>query len=72
MAEMYPDDTLGIRVCYGAADGMVPSKGRLWLKGVLEDLGFLREEGAWTEVPEMGHDDVLFLEEAVGEILGRV
>ncbi|KAJ7859365.1 hypothetical protein B0H14DRAFT_3446743 [Mycena olivaceomarginata] len=26
----------------------------------------------WTEVPEAGHDDVLFLEEVVGGILGRV
>ncbi|KAJ7754204.1 hypothetical protein DFH07DRAFT_959901 [Mycena maculata] len=72
LVELHPDDALRIRVVYGAADGLVPARGRAWLKGVLEALGLVREEGAWTEVPGAGHDDVLFLEEVVGKILGRV
>ncbi|KAJ7689909.1 hypothetical protein B0H17DRAFT_1201939 [Mycena rosella] len=72
LAARYPDDALGVRVVYGAADGMVPAKGRAWLRGVLEGAGLLRGADAWREVPGAGHDDVLFLEEVVGAILGRV
>ncbi|KAJ6517101.1 hypothetical protein DFH09DRAFT_1430832 [Mycena vulgaris] len=74
MAELYPDDTLRLRVVYGKADGLVPAKGRAWLRGVLEDKGLLRagDEDAWKEVEGAGHDDVLFLEEVVAGILGRV
>ncbi|KAJ7848543.1 hypothetical protein B0H13DRAFT_2674987 [Mycena leptocephala] len=70
---------LQIRVVYGAADGLVPVRGRTWLKGVLEDAGLVKrgvqedeDADAWTEVPDAGHDDVLFLEEVVGGILRRV
>ncbi|KAJ6599699.1 hypothetical protein DFH09DRAFT_1503803 [Mycena vulgaris] len=74
MAELYPDDALRVRVVYGKADGLVPPKGRAWLRGVLEDKGLLRagDEDAWKEVEGAGHDDVLFLEEVVARILGRV
>ncbi|KAJ6509814.1 hypothetical protein DFH09DRAFT_1435305 [Mycena vulgaris] len=74
MAELYPDDALRVRVVYGKADGLVPPKGRAWLRGVLEDKGLLRagDEDAWKEVEGAGHDDVLFLEEVVAGILGRV
>ncbi|KAJ7093414.1 hypothetical protein B0H15DRAFT_947538 [Mycena belliarum] len=61
-------------VTYGAADGMVPAKGRAWLHAELEGVGLLRQgdDAAWTEVPEAGHDDVLFVDAVVGGILGRV
>ncbi|KAJ7107349.1 hypothetical protein C8R44DRAFT_804537 [Mycena epipterygia] len=90
LAALYPDDALRIHVVYGAADGMVPARGRAWLKGVLEGAGLIHMEGGgvgdaegaadapilgtgvWTEVPEAGHDDVLFLEEVVDAIFGRV
>ncbi|KAJ6509821.1 hypothetical protein DFH09DRAFT_1288643 [Mycena vulgaris] len=76
MAELYPDDALRVRVVYGKADGMVPPKGRAWLRGVLEDKGLLRvgngDGEAWKEVEGAGHDDVLFLEVVVRGILGRV
>ncbi|KAJ7106363.1 hypothetical protein C8R44DRAFT_806079 [Mycena epipterygia] len=89
LAALYPDDALRIHVMYGAADGMVPARGRVWLKGVLEGAGLIDVEGGgvgdegasdapilgtsvWTEVPEAGHDDVLFLEEVVDAIFGRV
>ncbi|KAJ7036344.1 hypothetical protein C8F04DRAFT_1257907 [Mycena alexandri] len=49
-----------------------PGAGRMWLKGVLETAGLLHGADAWKEVPDAGHDDVLFLEEVVGEIFGRV
>ncbi|KAJ7106372.1 hypothetical protein C8R44DRAFT_327930 [Mycena epipterygia] len=95
LAALYPDDALRIHVVYGAADGMVPARGRAWLKGVLEGVGLINTEdggfgdtegggvrdmegavdapmlgaGVWTEA---GHDDVLFLEEVVDAIFGRV
>ncbi|KAJ6529326.1 hypothetical protein B0H19DRAFT_1274361 [Mycena capillaripes] len=74
LAELHPHDALRIHVVYGAADGMVPVKGRTWLKSVLEDVGLIRsgDEAVWTEVPEAGHDDILFLEDVVGRILQRV
>ncbi|KAJ7859369.1 hypothetical protein B0H14DRAFT_632880 [Mycena olivaceomarginata] len=82
LGERYADDALRIHVVYGAADGLVPAKGRAWLREVLGSTGLILEsdppagtgDGAtrWTEVPEAGHDDVLFLEEVVGGILGRV
>ncbi|KAJ6599688.1 hypothetical protein DFH09DRAFT_625791 [Mycena vulgaris] len=77
LAELHPDDALRMRVVYGKADGMVPPKGRAWLRGVLEERGLLRagDEGdreAWKEVEGAGHDEVLFLDEVVGGILGRV
>ncbi|KAJ7908709.1 hypothetical protein B0H13DRAFT_2496376 [Mycena leptocephala] len=73
----YPSSSslgLQIRVVYGAADGLVPARGRTWLKSVLEDAGLIRCDGeeTWTEIPDAGHDDVLFLEEVVGGILRRV
>ncbi|KAJ7437951.1 hypothetical protein FB451DRAFT_1416530 [Mycena latifolia] len=54
---------LRIRIVYGATDGMVPAKRRAWLEGKLEALGLIRADDAdaWTEVPDAGHDDVLFL-----------
>jgi hypothetical protein len=72
MAERYANDALRIRVCYGAEDGMIPAKGRMWLKGTLEELGFLKEAGAWVEVEGAGHDDALFLQDVVAGILARV
>ncbi|KAJ7106369.1 hypothetical protein C8R44DRAFT_806091 [Mycena epipterygia] len=89
LAALYPDDALRIHVVYGAADGLVPARGRVWLKGVLDGVGLIDAEdggvedegaahapilgaGVWTEVPEAGHDDVLFLEEVVDAIFGRV
>jgi hypothetical protein len=78
LAGLYPSSSsslgLQIRVVYGAADGMVPVRGRVWLKGVLEAEGLIHSEDAdaWIEVPDAGHDDVLFLEEVVGGILRRV
>jgi hypothetical protein len=65
---------LQIRVVYGAADGLVPAQGQVWLKGVLEAAGLIqaKDADAWTEVPDAGHDDMLFLEEVVGGILRRV
>ncbi|KAJ7107395.1 hypothetical protein C8R44DRAFT_804571 [Mycena epipterygia] len=89
LAALYPDNALRIHVVYGAADGLVPARGRVWLKGVLEGAGLIDVEGGgvgdegasdapilgtglWTEVPEAGHDDVLFLEEVVDAIFGRV
>ncbi|KAJ7912063.1 hypothetical protein B0H13DRAFT_554913 [Mycena leptocephala] len=82
LAGRYPSSSslgLQIRVVYGAADGLVPVRGRVWLKGVLEDVGLMKREvqededaDAWTEIPDAGHDDVLFLEEVVGGILRRV
>ncbi|KAJ7107389.1 hypothetical protein C8R44DRAFT_885405 [Mycena epipterygia] len=85
---------LRIHVVYGAADELIPARGRVWLKGVLEGVGLIDAEGGgvedaegdaegasdapilgtgvWTEVPEAGHDDVLFLEEVVDPIFGRV
>ncbi|KAJ7191217.1 hypothetical protein GGX14DRAFT_601138 [Mycena pura] len=68
-------DTLPVYVVYGAADGMVPAQGRRWLKSVLESTGLLRAEDAsraWTEVPDAGHDDVVFLEDVVSRIFERV
>ncbi|KAJ7908704.1 hypothetical protein B0H13DRAFT_2273264 [Mycena leptocephala] len=78
LAGRYPSSSsslgLQIRVVYGAADGLVPVRGRVWLKGVLEAERLIQAEDAdaWTEVPDAGHDDVLFLEEVVGGILRRV
>jgi hypothetical protein len=82
LGERYADDALRIHVVYGAADGLVPAKGRAWLREVLGSTGLIpkldspagTDGGAarWTEVPEAGHDDVLFLEEVVGGILARV
>jgi hypothetical protein len=86
LAGRYPSSSssslgLQIRVVYGAADGLVPVRGRVWLKGVLEDVGLMKrgvqedadiDADAWAEVPDAGHDDVLFLEEVVGGILRRV
>ncbi|KAJ7484113.1 hypothetical protein FB451DRAFT_1231553 [Mycena latifolia] len=74
LAERYPDDALRIRVVYGAADGMTPAKRRAWIKGQLEAAGLICADDveAWTEVSEAGHDDVLFLEEVVAEILERM
>ncbi|KAJ7306220.1 hypothetical protein DFH08DRAFT_902410 [Mycena albidolilacea] len=82
LGEHYADDALRIHVVYGAADGLVPAKGRAWLREVLGSTGLIPEldppagtdggAARWTEVPEAGHDDVLFLEEVVGGILGRV
>ncbi|KAF7348723.1 Cellobiohydrolase I [Mycena venus] len=72
IAELYPDDALRIHVVYGADDGLVPAKGRAWLKDMLESAGLMHDEDAWTEVPQAGHDDILFLEEVVGKILRRV
>ncbi|KAJ7034633.1 hypothetical protein C8F04DRAFT_1183172 [Mycena alexandri] len=72
LASRHPDGALRLRVVYGAADGLVPALGRTWLKGMLETAGLLHGADAWKEVPEAGHDDVLFLEEVVGAILGRV
>ncbi|KAF7320712.1 Cellobiohydrolase I [Mycena chlorophos] len=70
-----PGTQLSINVVYGAADGMVPKQGREWLKGVLEEVGLIDgtvDKGAWIEVPEAGHDDILFSEEVVSAILRRV
>jgi hypothetical protein len=41
---------------------------------VLEAEGLIHGEDvdAWTEIPDAGHDDMLFLEEVVGGILRRV
>ncbi|KAJ7191215.1 hypothetical protein GGX14DRAFT_601131 [Mycena pura] len=67
--------TLPVYVVYGAADGMVPAKGREWLKSVLESAGLLRAGDApraWTEVPDAGHDDLVFLEDVVSRIFERV
>ncbi|KAJ7636624.1 hypothetical protein FB45DRAFT_906964 [Roridomyces roridus] len=50
LVERYPGDALSMRVVYGAADGLVPTKGRVWLKATLEELELLRDEQAWTEV----------------------
>ncbi|KAJ7484135.1 hypothetical protein FB451DRAFT_1363728 [Mycena latifolia] len=74
LAARCPGDALRVRVVYGAADGLVPAKGRAWLKGALEAAGLIRADDgeAWTEAPEAGHDDVLFLEEVVDRILARV
>ncbi|KAJ7056064.1 hypothetical protein C8F01DRAFT_1156699 [Mycena amicta] len=65
---------LSVNVVYGAADGMVPKQGRDWLKRLLEATGLIGEadKRAWVEVPEAGHDDILFLEEVVSGILRRV
>ncbi|KAJ7912068.1 hypothetical protein B0H13DRAFT_2478199 [Mycena leptocephala] len=72
LAGLYPDDALQIRVVYGAADGLVPAQGWVWLEGVLEAEGLIHSEETWEEVPDAGHDNVLFLEEVVGGILRRV
>ncbi|KAJ6530333.1 Alpha/Beta hydrolase protein [Mycena capillaripes] len=42
LARRFPPHILRIRVVYGAADGIVPKQGRLWLRGVLEDVGLIR------------------------------
>ncbi|KAJ7107372.1 hypothetical protein C8R44DRAFT_987021 [Mycena epipterygia] len=93
-----PTAYLALPRFYGAADGMVPARGRSGVGdmegGGVEDArgglgdGHVNVEGGtpgdaardapilgtgvWTEVPEAGHDDVLFLEEVVDAILGRV
>ncbi|KAJ7115074.1 hypothetical protein C8R43DRAFT_1242430 [Mycena crocata] len=104
LALLYPNDALRMHVVYAADDGMVPAKGRAWLKKVLEGrdwpkgvsgleggTGELNEQrllraepespvglveavspAVWMEVPDAGHDDVLFLEDVVGGIFGRV
>ncbi|KAF8217474.1 hypothetical protein K438DRAFT_1795068 [Mycena galopus ATCC 62051] len=41
VAELYPDDALKMQVVYGADDGMVPVQGRVWLRGVLEEVGLI-------------------------------
>lgn len=63
LAGLFPpggDRALKISVFYGKDDGMVPSKGRIWLKSLLERVGLLSEDAYWAEVPNQGHDDVLF------------
>ncbi|KAJ7666629.1 Alpha/Beta hydrolase protein [Mycena polygramma] len=72
LADRYPDSALGMHIVYGAEDALVPMKGRRGLKDVLESAGLLQSEDAWREVPEAGHDDILFLDEVMGTILGRV
>ncbi|KAJ6489203.1 Alpha/Beta hydrolase protein [Mycena vitilis] len=72
LADRYPGNALGMHIVYGAEDALVPTKGRQWLKDVLESAGLLQSEDAWREVPEAGHDDIMFLDEVMGTILGRV
>ncbi|KAF8206000.1 hypothetical protein K438DRAFT_1817680 [Mycena galopus ATCC 62051] len=83
LAELYPDDALKMRVVYGADDGLVPVQGRVGLisahsaesAGVEEGNAATPEDAEdvpWVEVPGVGHDDVLFLEQVVGRILERV
>ncbi|KAF7297030.1 Cellobiohydrolase I [Mycena indigotica] len=69
-----PGIQLSVNVVYGAADGMVPKQGRNWLRELLETTGLIGEgdKRAWIEIPDAGHDDILFLEEVVGCILRRV
>ncbi|KAJ6471664.1 Alpha/Beta hydrolase protein [Mycena vitilis] len=73
IAERYPGNALDVHVVYGADDILVPVKGRVWLRGVLEETGLLPGEDAdrWREVPDAGHDEILFLEEGMSGMLGR-
>ncbi|KAJ7258392.1 hypothetical protein B0H12DRAFT_443397 [Mycena haematopus] len=45
LADLNRDGALDMHVVYGADDGLVPAKGREWLKGVLEDAGLVPVRG---------------------------
>ncbi|KAJ7628038.1 hypothetical protein DFH06DRAFT_1338864 [Mycena polygramma] len=72
VSERYRGNTLEVHVVYGAEDAIVPLQGRLWLKGLLQATGLLRSEDEWRQVPDAGHDHILFLEQVMGTILGRI
>jgi len=68
---------LRVKVFAAGQDGLVPQRGRDWLKGLLLELGIVRvrvggEEEGWKECSKMGHDEVLGLKFVVEEILRDV
>ncbi|GAA5876760.1 hypothetical protein JCM1840_002036 [Sporobolomyces johnsonii] len=59
-------------VWYGQDDGLIPLKGREYLRGLLVDRLKLVEAERWTEVEGAGHDEGLELEVVMGTLLERV
>ncbi|KAM0749796.1 hypothetical protein T439DRAFT_326689 [Meredithblackwellia eburnea MCA 4105] len=64
-------DSLTIKVYFGADDGLIPLKGRSYLKRLLGEQELLKE-GDWFEIEEAGHDEILGLELVVDSILETV
>ncbi|GAA5951438.1 hypothetical protein JCM21900_004409 [Sporobolomyces salmonicolor] len=61
-----------LSVWYGKDDGMIPSKGREYLRGLLVDRLQLVEAERWTEMEGVGHDEGLQLEVMMDMLLERV
>ncbi|KAJ7258389.1 hypothetical protein B0H12DRAFT_443260 [Mycena haematopus] len=55
LADLHPDGALDMHVVYGVDDGLVPAKGRAWLRGVLEGAGLVPALG--PGVPVLGPGD---------------
>ena len=62
---------LRVKVWTAGQDGLIPKKGREWMRELLERKEVVRE-GEWRECKKMGHDEVLGLKCVVEEILRDV
>ncbi|GAA6026111.1 hypothetical protein JCM11491_002869 [Sporobolomyces phaffii] len=66
-----PGGRFTMSVWSAGSDGMIPAKGRAWLRALLVDRLELVPASEWREVPSAGHDEILARQVVIDDILGR-